>query len=163
MLSGAPDFQVKKFLGSVQDSLDGLMERSIQANNPADLGAFKEVRNQYRNFLVLQKAATGASEAARAGQHGVGFSVVAGEVRKLAERSSQAAREISKLIDESTLHVNQGAQVTKAAASSFEGILAAVTRTGNSVSAIATATDAQRNMAEAVTSTIQQLEQLKGS
>lgn len=102
-----------------------------------------------------------AIEAARAGQHGVGFSVVAGEVRKLAERSSQAAREISKLIEEAALHVNQGAQVSKSAATSFEGILAAVMRTGNSVSAIASATDAQRDMANAVTSTIQQLEQLK--
>jgi hypothetical protein len=68
MLAGARDSQVQEFLAGAQDSLDGLMERAIQQNNPADLGAFKEVRNQYRNFLVLQKIATGASEAARAGK-----------------------------------------------------------------------------------------------
>lgn len=135
-------------------AIDNIQASSVQMAEI--VRAISDIAGQ-TNLLAFNAAI----EAARAGQHGVGLSVVAGEVRKLAERSSQAAREISKLIDESTQHVNQGAQVTKDAASSFEGILAAVTRTGNSVSAIASATDAQRSMAEAVTGTIHQLEQLK--
>ena len=44
----------------------------------------------------------------------MGFSIVAGEVRKLAERSSEAAQQISKLIDESAERVNQGSEVSSA-------------------------------------------------
>jgi hypothetical protein len=43
------------------------MERSIGRNNPSDLGAFQEVRRQYRNMLPLEKAATGAGEDAALG------------------------------------------------------------------------------------------------
>jgi len=98
-----------------------------------------------------------AIEAARAGQQGVGFSVVAAEVRKLAERSSAAAQEIGKLIDESALHVRQGAEVSKSAAGSFEGIMSSVESTVESAAEIAAAAEAQRDMAAQVSDLIEEL------
>ncbi len=58
------DPEVSGFLAEVRDALDGVMERSIAKNNLSDLGAWKEVRNQYRNMLTLERVAAkgGAAE-----------------------------------------------------------------------------------------------------
>lgn len=61
------DPHLSNALRSLRNNIDDTMERSITANNPADAGAWATVRNQYRNMLVLEKAATGAGENAAAG------------------------------------------------------------------------------------------------
>lgn len=64
--SGSDSHLASAFRG-LRDTIDDAMSRSISKNNPADAGAWKEVRNQYRNMLILEKAATGAGENAAAG------------------------------------------------------------------------------------------------
>lgn len=63
----SPDPQLRAALRGIRGSLDDAMERSIQATNPADAGAWQQARNQYRNLMVLEKAATGAGSATAEG------------------------------------------------------------------------------------------------
>jgi hypothetical protein len=52
---------------NIVDELDKAMEFSIRLNNPADVGAFRQVRGEYRNLLAIEDAVSGAGEAAAAG------------------------------------------------------------------------------------------------
>ncbi|HHV63990.1 MAG TPA: hypothetical protein GXX46_02775 [Peptococcaceae bacterium] len=61
-------------------------------------------------------------EAARAGKNGQGFSVVAGEIGKLAQRSSEAVKEITQLIDNSTAAADESAKITQKTVESFKNI-----------------------------------------
>lgn len=65
--SSARDPELASTLRGIKDALDDAMERSIATNNPNQLGAWREARNQYRNLLVIEKAATGAGENAAMG------------------------------------------------------------------------------------------------
>ncbi|VFR18254.1 probable methyl-accepting chemotaxis protein [plant metagenome] len=76
------------------------------------------------NILALNAAV----EAARAGEQGKGFAVVAGEVRSLAQKSSQAAKEIKVLIDESVSRMSTGSQQAGQAGHSMRDILQSVER-----------------------------------
>jgi hypothetical protein len=61
------DPELKMALRDIVGALDQGMERSISAANPGDLGAWRQVRRQYANMLVIEKAATGAGEQAASG------------------------------------------------------------------------------------------------
>lgn len=91
------------------------------------------------NILALNAAV----EAARAGEAGRGFAVVATEVRSLAQRSAQAAKEIKELIGTSSAQVTQGVQLVEAVGSAMSEISRSVERVHDNTSAITIASEEQ--------------------
>ncbi|HDR2349921.1 TPA: HAMP domain-containing protein [Enterobacter asburiae] len=91
------------------------------------------------NILALNAAV----EAARAGDQGKGFAVVAAEVRTLAQRSAQSAKEIENLINESVLHVDNGFSLVESAGDAMTKIETSVAQVRDIMNEIAAATDEQ--------------------
>ncbi|MEC9433715.1 MAG: methyl-accepting chemotaxis protein [Pseudomonadota bacterium] len=87
------------------------------------------------NLLALNAAV----EAARAGEAGKGFAVVAAEVRTLAQRSSQAAKDISGLIQTSSGHVGEGVRLVQGTGKALEDIADGIARTAATIEDISAA------------------------
>ena len=108
------------------------------------------------NILALNAAV----EAARAGEQGRGFAVVAGEVRTLAQRSANAAKEIKTLINASGEKVESGARLAQDAGSAMRDIVSGVQRVSDIIGEISSATSEQSAGLGLVNQTVSQLDQM---
>ena len=106
------------------------------------------------NILALNAAV----EAARAGEQGRGFAVVAGEVRSLAGRSAEAAKEIKRLIGDSVEKVALGSELVAKAGSTMQGVVASVQRMTDIMGEITHASAEQGAGIERVTHTIHDMD-----
>ncbi|QWF38492.1 methyl-accepting chemotaxis protein [Bordetella hinzii] len=108
------------------------------------------------NILALNAAV----EAARAGEQGKGFAVVAGEVRSLAQRSAQAAKEIKTLIEDSVDKVAAGSQQVGRAGDTMQEIVASVKRVTDIMGEIAAASQEQSSGIEQVNRAVTQMDEV---
>ena len=108
------------------------------------------------NILALNAAV----EAARAGEQGRGFAVVAGEVRQLAQRSAEAAKEIKSLIHASVGSVETGSHQVAQAGGNMAEIVASVRRVTDLMGEISASTQEQRDGIAQVNQAVSQLDQM---
>ncbi|MFH7041661.1 methyl-accepting chemotaxis protein [Paucibacter sp. JuS9] len=108
------------------------------------------------NLLALNAAV----EAARAGEQGRGFAVVAAEVRGLAQRSQQAAREIKGLIHDSGERVNAGAALVGASRQAMDALVAQVRQATGLINSISAANTEQARAVQEVSGRVEELDRM---
>ncbi|HKJ05121.1 MAG TPA: methyl-accepting chemotaxis protein [Geopsychrobacteraceae bacterium] len=159
---------IEEMTANIRQNTDNAMQTEKIANQSAQEAeqggtavadtvlAMKEIANK---IVIIEEIArqtnllalNAAIEAARAGEHGKGFAVVAAEVRKLAERSQEAAGEINSLSVSSV-------EVAETAGKMLDSIVPGIQKTAEFVQEIAAASREQDAGAEQINSSIQQLD-----
>lgn len=160
-------FNVKRFSQMASKKVKSLGEKSLAIGDIT--GVISDISNQ-TNMLALNAAI----EAARAGEYGHGFSVVADEIRKLAERSNKATKEIAdliksiqnetaetvKLVEESTLNIETSSGIIEQTGESIKNINAVLVSSSDAVSEMAEGVANQAREAEAVAETIKHVREI---
>jgi methyl-accepting chemotaxis protein len=140
----------------VADAVKAMARIEESSRKIADIiGVIDEIARQ-TNLLALNAAV----EAARAGDAGRGFAVVASEVRSLAQRSSQAAKDIKDLITSSSGLVKEGVGLVNQTGTSLNEIVGSIKQVAEIVADIATASSEQAEGLEQINKALAQMDEV---
>jgi methyl-accepting chemotaxis protein len=145
--------QGSRAMGQVVGNMEAI---SASSKKVADITNVIDSIAFQTNILALNAAV----EAARAGEQGRGFAVVAAEVRSLAQRCAQAAKEIKALIVDSTQQIAHGGQLVGQVSESMSGIVAQAKQVSEVIADISRAAKEQSEGVGQVSNTVAQLERV---
>ncbi len=137
-------------------SMDKINESSVQISDI--LGVINDISDQ-TNLLALNAAI----EAARAGEHGRGFAVVADEISKLADKSTENAKEIETLIKQSIKDIDKGSDIVKKAGDAFNVIIQGVGGNSELIVEIAKAIEQQKEGSDQVQTAVENINEITQS
>lgn len=126
-------------VGVMQETIESMNKIQESSHKIAEIVTLIDGIAFQTNLLALNAAV----EAARAGDHGRGFAVVAGEVRNLAQKSADAAKDIKHLIDETVERVNQGSALATESGKVLSDINISINSVTQMIGEIATASHEQ--------------------
>ena len=134
----------------VNSAVSAMNEIEASASKIADIITVIDGIAFQTNLLALNAAV----EAARAGEAGKGFAVVASEVRALAQRSSDASRDIRQLIETSATQVAHGVKLVSETGGALEGIVNSIAQVEEAINAIAAASIEQATGVQEITASV---------
>jgi methyl-accepting chemotaxis protein len=140
----------------VSDAVTAMSRIEESSRRISDIISVIDEIARQTNLLALNAAV----EAARAGEAGRGFAVVASEVRSLAQRSSQAAKDIKDLITNSSNQVQEGVQLVNLAGASLQDIVASVKDVVEIVADISKASDEQAGGIDQINKALVQMDEM---
>lgn len=154
LASGARD-EAQQGATIVSDAKQAMNEINQSSQKIADITSVVDEIAFQTNLLALNAAV----EAARAGDAGRGFAVVAAEVRVLAQRSAEAAKQIKALIEDSVSKVTEGSRLVGDSEQTLAGIVDSITQVSTIVSEISSSSEEQSDGISQVNQAVTQMDQ----